>query len=90
MNRASILDTAKEYVLKDRAADHGDLEDNFLTISRMWSTYLDIEITTTDVAALMVLLKVARVKSNPRHDDSWIDVAGYAACGGELATAAGG
>ena len=29
MNRAEVLDTAKGYVTQDRAADHGDMEDNF-------------------------------------------------------------
>jgi hypothetical protein len=40
---------------------------------------------STDVAHLMVLLKVARSINNPQHKDSWIDIAGYAACGAETA-----
>jgi len=39
----------------------------------------------TDVAQMMVLMKIARLENSPTHMDSWIDVAGYAACGGELA-----
>src|SRR5210317_1443915 len=38
--RADILDTAKTYVTKDRASDHGDMENNFLTIARYWSVHL--------------------------------------------------
>jgi hypothetical protein len=34
---------------------------------------------------MMSLLKLARIRSNPGHSDNWIDLAGYAACGGELA-----
>ena len=83
--RADILDTAKTYVTKDRASDHGDMENNFLTIARYWSVHLDHEVTATDVAVMMNLLKVARIKSNPSHPDNWIDGAGYMACGGELA-----
>lgn len=86
MNRPEVLDTAKQYVTRDRAADHGDLEDNFVRIAQMWSAYAQIPFTASDVAAMMVLLKVARVASNPGHADNWIDAAGYAACGGELAT----
>ena len=44
-------------------------------------------ITPKDVAVMMGLLKVARIAkgSNP---DSFIDLAGYAACAGEIATRA--
>ena len=35
---------------------------------------------------MMALLKIARLMSNPEHADSWIDGAGYLACGGEVAT----
>jgi len=34
----------------------------------------------------MNLLKLARIKTSPEHADHWIDIAGYAACGGEVAT----
>ena len=33
----------------------------------------------------MVLMKLARIKgSNGTHKDSWVDIAGYAACGYEV------
>jgi len=83
-SRGSILDTAKEYVTKDRAADHGDMEDNFQRIAEFWSVHLDQLIDAHDVAVMMTLLKVARIKSNPYHMDNFIDGAGYLACGGEL------
>ena len=83
-DRATVLDTAKEYVTKDRAADHGDLENNFHTISAYWSNHLGIAVSPTDVAVMMCLLKLARIKSNPGHMDNWIDGCGYLACGAEL------
>lgn len=86
MNRAEILDTAKGYVTKDRAADHGDLEDNFVCIANLWSAYLGIRVSLADVAVMMVLLKCARARGVPGHGDNWVDMAGYAACGGEIAT----
>jgi hypothetical protein len=87
MNRADILATASEYVTKDRAATHGDAEDNFRRIADLWNTYLGLnDITSIDVAVMLALLKVARIRSNPTHADNWIDIAGYAACGGEIAT----
>ena len=86
MGRAAVLDTAKEYVTKDRAADHGDMEDNFQRIALYWNAHLGLIdfIKTEDVAAMMALLKIARIHSNPTHIDNWIDACGYMACGGEI------
>lgn len=44
----------------------------------------DGRFTASDVAQMMVLLKIARLENSPHHLDSWTDVAGYAACGAEL------
>ena len=87
MKREDILATAAEYVTKDRAATHGSAEDNFRRLADLWAAYLNVgEITATDVAVMLALLKVARIRENPGHADNWVDLAGYAACGGEIAT----
>ena len=41
-----------------------------------------------DVATMMGLLKVARIATGNKAD-SFVDLAGYAACAGEIATAEG-
>jgi len=85
MGRAAVLDTAKDYVTRDRAADHGDMEDNFRTIASYWNTHLGIDfIEPQDVAVMMTLLKIARIRQNEKHLDNWIDGCGYMACGGEI------
>ena len=84
VTRGQVLDTAKEYVTKDRAADHGNMEDNFSTIGKYWSVHRGVDVSATDVAVMMTLLKAARIKSNPSHPDNWIDACGYMACGGEI------
>ena len=86
VTRGQVLDTAKEYVTKDRAADHGDMEDNFQRIAVYWNAHLGLIdfIKTKDVAAMMALLKIARIHSNPTHMDNWVDACGYMACGGEI------
>lgn len=89
MTRAQILDTAKEYVTRDRAAEHGDAERNFETIAAYWSTHLGVSVAAHDVAVMMTMLKLARIKSNPANEDNWTDGAGYLACGGEIATGGG-
>ena len=84
ITRSEILDTAKEYVTKDRAATHGDMENNFEMIAELWGIYLGRGVYSADVAAMMTLLKIARIKSNPTHLDNFIDACGYMACGGEI------
>lgn len=86
MNRKETLDRAAECVLKDRQATHGKPEDSFALISKFWSAYLGIEVKDYQVAVLLGLLKIARLKFNPTNEDNWVDSAGYAACGAELAT----
>ena len=85
MNRAEILATAKQYITKDRADTHGDAESNFNLIALYWTAHLDTIVTAHDVAVMMTLLKLARMKANPAHADNWIDGCGYLACGGEIA-----
>ena len=85
MNRADILDAAKDCVTRDRAATHGDAEHSFGKIAAVWSARLGMEITESQVCIMLVDLKTCRAWGNPSHVDNWVDMAGYAACGGELA-----
>ena len=83
MTRAEILDEAKKCVCGQRQQDYGTPEDNFTTIGY---PNLDIalnEFTPKDVAVMMSLLKIARIATGS-SPDSFIDLAGYAACAGEI------
>lgn len=86
MKRGDILDEAKQCVTVDRAATHGDAEKTFGRIAAVWSARLGIKITEPQVCILLADLKTCRAWGNPGHADNWIDLAGYAACGGEIAT----
>lgn len=86
MNRADILEAARQCVTVDRAATHGAVEDTFGRIAAVWSARLGVEITGWQVCIMLADLKTCRAWGNPGHMDNWIDLAGYAACGGELAT----
>lgn len=85
--RKTILDAAEKCVGNDRQDQYGKPEDSFSAIANLWTAYLDIgrDITPVDVAQMMILLKVGRAKENPKHQDNWVDMAGYAACAGEIA-----
>lgn len=84
--RKTILDAAEKCVCQDRQDTHGKPEDSFSEIAMLWTAYTGNDIRPVDVAQMMILLKVARAKGNPKHQDNWIDVAGYAACAGEIAS----
>lgn len=86
MKRSEILNTAKEYITKDRADTHGDAESNFGLIAAYWSAHLSRNISPHDVAVMMTLLKLARARGNPSHVDNAIDAAGYSALAGEIGT----
>ena len=86
MTRKECLDAAAKAALTDRAREYGRPEDCFTLIAALWSRYTGCDISTADVSAMMILLKLARVEGNPRHMDSWVDIAGYAACGAECAS----
>lgn len=84
MTRKETLDAALKCVNGDREQDYGSPEDNFRTIAELWTAYLRRMISPVDVAAMLALLKIARIASGHAKEDNWIDLAGYAACGGEL------
>lgn len=91
MTRKEILETAEKMVNGSRQEDYGSAENNFSCIASMWREYICsrnggvyVDIDAKDVAAMLILLKVARIASGHAKSDNWIDAAGYAACGGEI------
>ncbi len=84
MNRAEVLDMAKICVCGQRETEYGSPENNFSAIAAFWSVYKGVNFSANDVAMMMALLKNARIKSGTGTDDSYVDLAGYAACGAEI------
>lgn len=83
--RTQVLETADQLINGDRNASYGDALDSFTRIAAMWTASLGVTITPAQVAMMLALLKVSRLSASPDHEDSWIDLAGYAALGGEIA-----
>ena len=90
MKRDEILETAAKITKGERETQYGGPEDNFRKIAELWSAYLSKEeavvLTAEDVAVMMILFKVGRLTTGGGSADTWVDIAGYAACGGEIAT----
>lgn len=84
MGRVRVLDAARDAVLNARNLSYGEPEDCFGAIAKFWTTYLGREVTCKDVAVMMILLKVARIKTGGGSFDNPVDIAGYAACLGEF------
>ena len=84
--RQEILNEAAELVTRQRESDYGTPEQSYTRIAHFWSVYTGVDLNATDVALMMTLLKVARAQHNPASLDSWVDIAGYAATGGEVGT----
>lgn len=83
MNRLDTLKAAAECVCGSREEDYGSPEDNFGVIAALWTAYTGTDVTPKDVAMMMALLKIARAKAGSKPD-TYVDLAGYAACGAEI------
>lgn len=91
MTRSELLHAAEVCVCGQREEDYGTPEDSFRVIGELWETYIkekcvgdpaaEVCIVPEDVAALLALLKIARIATGHGKSDNWVDLAGYAACG---------
>ena len=101
MKAEEMLSATIKLIGGQRAQDYGDKYVNHMRIAQLWTMWLDhrkptwvpdedeerpeIQITPYDVAMMMLLVKVARLMHSPGHQDSHIDIAGYASILEEIA-----
>ena len=86
MDRDEILKEAMKVINNDRNADYGEARENFQNTADVWSAYTGYEIGPVDVAVMMVLLKISRIRVSPDKADHWVDICGYSALSGEIAS----
>lgn len=87
MRREDVLAEAHELITAKRAGEYGDAHEVHTRIAIIWSAILGCQVASWQVALMMAALKLARLARTPRHNDSWVDAAAYAALGAELAQA---
>ena len=84
MKSGKILDEAKRLTATDRQDIYGDPYINHKRIADLWSVYLEKEISASQVALCLCLVKIARLIETPDHEDSFVDLAAYASIAGEI------
>ena len=86
MNRGEILAKADRLTHGDRNKNYGSPLTNHTRIAKLWSVWLETEITPAQAAMCLALVKVARLIETPDHLDSFIDGAAYFSIAGEIET----
>lgn len=90
MDRAKVLDTAKDLISGDRAENYGDADVSFGRIADGWNVIISQAltdqgyITSQHVALMMTWLKMSRILGSLNHSDSYVDAAGYLALASEI------
>ena len=78
VSQVKILDDAKE-IISERESDYGKFVESFNRASAIASTLSGKDITSYDVAVVMMAVKQARINNDPMKYDSWVDLIAY--CG---------
>lgn len=84
----TVLEEAQEIIYGDREQTYGHPAKNLNQIANLWSAYLQAKggtedlptprLTASDVAMMMMLVKMARQQNNFKRDNI-VDMCGYAA-----------
>jgi hypothetical protein len=74
----NILEEALRVCEGDRQDSYGEPAELARRVAELWSGILGHKVEVTDVPLMMAALKIARLKVQPGHRDSLIDLAGYA------------
>jgi hypothetical protein len=63
----------------ERSDQYGEPRVFFERLAKRWSLTLRRTVTPAEVVMCLLDLKLARISHNPKHQDSIVDLAGYAA-----------
>ena len=88
MTRDEFLEEAKMLINGPRAEQYGSALINHERIATIWNVLLQRKllnkITPEEVTMMMIGLKLARLSQDVDQNDTWVDIIGYAALGGEI------
>ena len=86
--RGGLLLEARRLITGDRNMTYGTPTENFKNIARLLNIQFahklkdGEEFSSVDVSVMMIIVKLARLIAQPKMDN-FLDIIGYAACGGE-------
>ena len=83
--RGNVLLEAHEVINGQRQDMYGNPEDCFGTISELWTIWLGKALTAHDVAVMLALMKIARMRHGADSRDSYVDGCGYLALASDMA-----
>jgi hypothetical protein len=66
-------------LIAERRKTYGEPTAALDAVAKRWSITLGQPVTAAQVAICLIDLKLARLTHDPKHQDSLLDVAGYAA-----------
>lgn len=87
--KEKILEEATNNIAGPRNETYGPPIEDFECQAVMMSAYLTrvngylVTVRASDIASLMIIVKLAR-QAHASKRDNWVDIAGYAGCGGEV------
>jgi hypothetical protein len=75
----SIFSDAIDAIFGDRDQSHGDFTHQHERAANLWTAYLNgkQEVSSHDVAMMMILLKISRIREGGYSHDHYVDIAGY-------------
>lgn len=83
MNGEQLLEHAAGLISR-RRREYGEPADVFEAVAKRWSLVFGTKVTAAQVVIALLDLKLTRLSRDPKHLDSIVDVAGYAAVLREL------
>lgn len=90
MRHANRLLEQATRTLVERGESYGSPHTLFENVAKRWSLTLGVDVSAGQVITCLIDLKLTRLNSNPSHQDSILDVAGYAAILNEIINNNGG
>ena len=77
MRAEELLEQAAGVVTRRR--EYGEPANVFDAVAKRWSSVFGTDITAAQVVIALLNVKLVRLSRNPKHVNSVVDVAGYAA-----------
>lgn len=88
MKAKDFLKKAEKTLNQDRQAQYGNFHYNLELTSVLWEGYAESPMDAVDVALMMALFKINRIRANKNHTDSFVDAIAYIAAAAEIASQA--